>query len=341
MTDSRDTRPTVAVTMGDPSGIGPEIVVGALGDGSFADQVDVIVIGDLGRLRTAARLMHVDLPIVSESDSPPPAQGIRVRAITNLPEGMPFGVSAAAGAASFAYLREAIQMSMSGDVEAIVTAPIHKEAWRAAGVEYADHTSALAELSKSERYAMMLANDELRTVLVTTHLPLVEALAAITQERVHGIIELAHEELRAQGIEDPRIAVAGVNPHAGEGGMFGSEESEAIAPAVAKARSAGINATGPLPPDTVFMRARRGEFDVVIAQYHDQGLIPVKLLGIEDGVNVTLGLPFVRTSVDHGTAFDIAGTGQATAASLRYALRSAIAIALLKRPRSSEPSSPQ
>ncbi len=332
MTDNRDRRPKVAVTMGDPSGIGPEIVVGALRDGSFADQVEVIVIGDLARLQAAAKLMHVDLPIVSESESPPTAQGIRVRAITNLPDDLPFGiVSPEAGAASFAYLREAIQMAMAGDVEAIVTAPIHKEAWRAAGVEYADHTSALADLSNSERHAMMLANDDLRTVLVTTHVPLVEALAAITQERVHGIIELAHDELRAQGIEDPRIAVAGVNPHAGEGGMFGNEESEAIAPAVAQARLAGINATGPLPPDTVFMRARRGEFDVVIAQYHDQGLIPVKLLGIEDGVNVTLGLPFVRTSVDHGTAFDIAGTGKATAASLRYALRSAIAIARLKR----------
>ena len=231
MTDSRDTRPKVAVTMGDPSGIGPEIVVGALGDGSFAEQVNVIVIGDLARLQIAAKLMHVDLPIVSESESLAPAQEIRVREVTNLPEDLPFGiVSAAAGAASFAYLREAIKMSMSGEVEAIVTAPIHKEAWRAAGVEYPDHTSALADLSNSERHAMMLANDELRTVLVTTHLPLVEALAAITQERVHGIIELAHDELRAQGIEHPRIAVAGVNPHAGEGGMFGHEESEAIAP---------------------------------------------------------------------------------------------------------------
>ena len=333
MTGHSDTRPRVAVTMGDPSGIGPEIVVGALGDGSLADQVDVMVIGDLGRLRTAAKLMHVDVPIELESERTPPAGGIRVRAITNLPDDLSFGaVSAVAGAASFAYLREAIHMAMAGDVEAIVTAPIHKEAWRAAGVEYADHTSALADLTKSERHAMMLANDELRTVLVTTHVSLVDALAAITQERVQGIIELADEELRAQGIKDPRIAVAGVNPHAGEGGMFGDEESEAIAPAVEKARSAGINATGPLPPDTVFMRARRGEFDVVIAQYHDQGLIPVKLLGIEDGVNVTLGLPFVRTSVDHGTAFDIAGTGQATAASLRYALKSAIAIVLSKRP---------
>jgi 4-hydroxythreonine-4-phosphate dehydrogenase len=182
---------------------------------------------------------------------------------------------------------------------------------------------AVAALTGAARHAMMLTTDELRVILVTTHVSLRTALEQITEQRVYDVVALADAELRRLGVAAPRVAVAGANPHAGEHGMFGTEEAERIAPAIAKARADGIDATGPWPGDTVFMRARRGEFDVVVAQYHDQGLIPVKLLGIDDGVNITVGLPFVRTSVDHGSAYDIAGTGTASPASLTNALRAA------------------
>jgi 4-hydroxythreonine-4-phosphate dehydrogenase len=304
------TPPRLAITMGDPAGIGPEIVAGALAGPDLGATIRVI--GDEARLRDAAQRVGVALAIqvVSDVDESIRDGAVAVHQIGELPADLPYGqVSAAAGAASFAYLEHAIALARAGHVDAIVTAPIHKEAWHLAGIDYPDHTETLAHLTGAPRHAMMLATDELRTVLVTTHVSLAKALTLITTDRVLKAIELAHEEMRAQGIRNPRVAVAGVNPHAGEGGMFGDEEITAIAPAVDAARAKGIDATGPHPPDTVFMRARAGEFDIVIAQYHDQGLIPVKLLGIDDGVNATLGLPFVRTSVDHGTAFDIAGKG--------------------------------
>jgi 4-hydroxythreonine-4-phosphate dehydrogenase len=312
------TLPRLAVTMGDPAGIGPEITAGALADFP-PDQADIVIIGDAARLRQAAELVGV-------------TGDFNVRQTGDPTDHLPFGeVSAEAGRASSTYVETAVELALRGEVDGIVTAPIQKEAWHAAGVPYPDHTSMLAALTKASRHAMMLANDQLRTVLVTTHLPLAKALTEITTQRVLDIIELAHDEMRAIGIDRPRIAVAGVNPHAGEGGLFGDEETHAIRPAVDAAIRHGIDASGPHPPDTVFMRARRGEFDIVVAQYHDQGLIPVKLLGIDDGVNATLGLPFVRTSVDHGTAFDLAGTGRASAASLRYAINSAIDFVLARR----------
>jgi 4-hydroxythreonine-4-phosphate dehydrogenase len=330
-------RSRIALTMGDPAGIGPEIVVGALAGGLHRDDAEVVVVGDLARLVTAAGILGVEPHfegIATIGQHRVDEASIPVLQTESLPFDLPFGrVAAAAGAASFAYVRTCIDLALSGAVDAIVTAPIHKEAWRAAGVPYPDHTSALATLTAAPRHAMMLANDELRTVLVTTHLPLAAALAEITEQRVLGVIELAHGEMLALGIENPRIAVAGVNPHAGEAGMFGDEETRAIGPAVQAARKAGIDASGPHPPDTVFMRARKGEFDIVVAQYHDQGLIPIKLGGIDDGVNITLGLPFVRTSVDHGTAFDIAGTGQASSDSLYSAINYALRLVRLRRDR--------
>ncbi|MDX3229008.1 4-hydroxythreonine-4-phosphate dehydrogenase PdxA [Streptomyces sp. ME19-01-6] len=320
-------RPRLAVTMGDPAGIGPEITVGALADPRSHD-ADLVVVGDAARLRQAARLLGLTVPFETVEDPGSPVRqkgAVRVLRTGDPTDHLPFGqVRAEAGRASFGYLETAVRLAMDGRLDGIVTAPVQKEAWHAAGIAHPDHTATLAALTGARRHAMMLANDDLRTVLVTTHLPLSKALTEITTERVLDIIELAHDEMRALGIESPRVAVAGVNPHAGEGGMFGDEETQVIGPAVETARAAGIDASGPHPPDTVFMRARRGEFDIVVAQYHDQGLIPIKLLGVEEGVNVTLGLPFVRTSVDHGTAFDIAGTGRADAGSLRYAIRSAL-----------------
>ncbi|MEU5612866.1 4-hydroxythreonine-4-phosphate dehydrogenase PdxA [Streptomyces sparsogenes] len=330
--------PRLAVTMGDPAGIGPEITAAALA-GVRARDADIVVVGDAARLRQAARLLGLTVAVetvatVGSAGGPGAgAEGaVRVLQTGGPTDHLPFGqVSADAGRASYGYVETAVRLALDGRLDGIVTAPIHKEAWHAAGIAHPDHTSTLAALTGAPRHAMMLANDELRTVLVTTHLPLSRALTEITAERVLGIVELAHDELRALGIASPRIAVAGVNPHAGEGGLFGDEEALAIRPAVEAARAAGIDASGPHPPDTVFMRARRGEFDIVVAQYHDQGLIPVKLLGIEEGVNATLGLPFVRTSVDHGTAFDLAGTGRADAGSLRYAIRSALGLVRARR----------
>src|SRR4029079_10579570 len=251
-----------------------------------------------------------------------------VLAVTQLPADLPVGqIDARAGRAAYDYVVRAIDLAQAGEIAAIVTAPLAKEAMKAAGISFPGHTEILAAKSGTRDFAMMLANDDIRTVLVSIHVPLSEAIALVKRPRVLATIRLAQDACRAYGIERPRIAVAGLNPHAGEGGMFGREDMDEIAPAIADARAEGIDASGPWAGDTIFMRARRGEFDVVVAQYHDQGLIPVKYLGVERGVNVTVGLPFIRTSVDHGTAFDIAGTGKADPASLRYAFEQAVRLA--------------
>ncbi|MEV3857403.1 4-hydroxythreonine-4-phosphate dehydrogenase PdxA [Streptomyces sp. NPDC050095] len=307
----------LALTMGDPAGIGPEIVVRACADP--ARTVPVVVIGDRGVLARAAEATGTpfvvrpgDVDLLEESDLQPPP---------------PWGeLSARAGAASYAYVRRGIELALAGEVGALVTAPLNKEALRLAGIPHPGHTEILAELSGTTDYAMMMANDQLRVVLVTVHQSLRTAIDSLTTERVLRVVRLAQRTLRAPGRAAPRIAVAGLNPHAGENGLFGREDLDVIAPAVRAARAEGIDASGPWPADTVFLRARTGEFDVVVAQYHDQGLIPVKYLGLEHGVNITLGLPFVRTSVDHGTAFDRAGRGTADPTSLLTALRHADAL---------------
>ncbi len=321
------TQRPMAITMGDAAGIGPEIIAKLFAEGSPAPAV---VVGDAGILRRAVALLGLGLEVV-EIETPAQAQGgggrIEVLPVGDLPADLPFGrIDRRAGAAAFAYISRAMDEVQAGRVSAIVTAPINKAAMHAAGIEYPGHTEILAERSHTTDYAMMLANDELRVLLVSIHVSLADAIRAVTPENELRAIRLADRAGRQFGIARPRVAVAGLNPHAGEGGMFGAEDDAIIAPAVARARDEGIAATGPLSGDTVFMRARRGEFDVVVAQYHDQGLIPVKYLGLDHGVNITVGLPFVRTSVDHGTAFDIAGTGQARAASLRYAVFQAAAM---------------
>jgi len=314
----RDPRP-IAITLGDACGIGPEIVLAACADRSL--QMPLRVVGDAGLLaREAARLA---LPMPAQVDS-----------IAELPADLPVGrIDPRAGDAAWRFIVHAAHLALRGEVRAIVTAPIAKEAMHAAGHRFPGHTELLAELAGGTEVRMMLANPELRTVLVSIHLSLREALDRVTHDNVLQTIVITHTALQRAGIDRPRIAVAGVNPHAGEGGMFGREEIDVIAPAIAAAREQGIEASGPFAPDTVFMRARSlREFDVVVAMYHDQGLIPVKYLGIDDGVNVTLGLPFVRTSPDHGTAFDLAGRlgpdgrGLASARSLVAAIRQADAL---------------
>jgi 4-hydroxythreonine-4-phosphate dehydrogenase len=319
------------LTMGDAAGIGPEIIVKAWLGG---DAADAIVVGDPQVLRRAGAPMTAviehpaDLPAV-----PPGCLPVIV------PPGLPAGlatlswgqIDARAGAAAARCIEHAARLALAGAVAAIVTAPIHKEALAAAGVLFPGHTEMLQALAAGggalPPVRMMLANEELRVVLVTIHQSLRSAIAALDFAAVLSTIRIAHAAAAGWGQGAPRIAVAGLNPHAGEGGLFGDEEQLFIGPAVQAARSEGIAASGPFAPDTVFMRARQGEFDIVVAMTHDHGLIPVKYLGVEQGVNVTLGLPFVRTSPDHGTAFDIAGTGVADAASLRAALRRARALA--------------
>lgn len=311
----------VAITMGDPAGIGPEIVVKTFADPDFA--VPAIVIGDPDVLSaTAARLgLALEVRRATTPLAPPAGRIMPVVAAAGPVSDLTLGrVDARAGAAAYRYVERAVALATAGEVGAVATAPINKEALKAAGIDYPGHTEILAALTGTRDIAMMLFNDEIRVVLVTVHVSLRRAIELLSVEAELRTIRLADAAARRLGVATPRVAVAGLNPHAGEGGLFGDEDREIIAPAVARAREAGIEASGPWPGDTVFMQARKGRFDVVVAQYHDQGLIPVKYLGIEHGVNATLGLPFVRTSVDHGTAFDIAGTGRADHSSLKTAI---------------------
>jgi 4-hydroxythreonine-4-phosphate dehydrogenase len=316
----------IAITMGDAAGIGPEIIIKSFADAAFIQAHPAFVVGDANVLRYQAAQLAPGLRIRHmEVHQHQFQRGVMdVVNVSQLPADLPMGqVSAAAGQAAFDAIKLAIDWANQGKISAICTAPIHKEALSAAQVPYPGHTEMLADLSGTEDYAMMLANPQLRTLLVTVHCSLRQAIERLSIPLELRIIRLAHRSLLSMGIMHPRIAVAGLNPHAGEGGLFGSEDTEIIAPAVELARAEGIDVAGPLPGDTVFMQARKGRFDLVVAQYHDQGLIPVKLLGVEDGVNITVGLPFVRTSPDHGTAFDIAGRGIADPASLKTALSTA------------------
>ena len=316
----------IAITMGDAAGIGPEIVLKLLASDTLP--VRPVVIGDVGVLERTARQLGLSIDIAAIAT--PAEAACRAGRVDVIEAGPPLGpfaigtVSSACGAAAYAYIRKAIELANSNAISAIVTAPINKEALGAAGVPYPGHTEMLAEFSGAAEIAMMLANDQLRVVLVTIHLALRDAIDSITIDRELSAIRLAHHAGRAFGAERPRVAVAGLNPHAGEAGLFGREEIDIIAPAIAMAQRENIDVSGPWPGDTVFMQARQGRFDVVVAQYHDQGLIPIKYLGLDEGVNITLGLPFIRTSPDHGTAFDIAGDGIADAASMRNALDQAL-----------------
>ncbi|PLS82409.1 MAG: 4-hydroxythreonine-4-phosphate dehydrogenase PdxA [Actinobacteria bacterium] len=318
------TPPLVAVTMGDPAGVGPEIVAKTFADEGFRAENRALLVGDRGMMERAISLLGLPLSVnrISDPEEARFREGeIDVVAASELPEDLPFGeLDARAGDAAFRYVERAIALASGGRVAAIATAPLNKEAMHLAGHRYPGHTEILAKLTATENYAMMLVTPELKVIHVSTHVALKEAVERATTERELAVIRLAHASLRKLGVERPRVAVAGLNPHAGENGLFGTEDAERIRPAVEEAVDEGIEATGPWPPDTVMMRARRGEFDIVVVQYHDQGHIPVKLMGFDTGVNVTVGLPFFRTSVDHGTAFDIAGTGKADHRSMRAAL---------------------
>jgi len=314
------TEPPLVISMGDPSGISPEIVVKALAERQ-TERCVVLGRADVIHAAVERYVPEMTMSVLANVEDATGAANLIEVLETGGDGPFPIGeVSAESGRAAFAAIRKGIELSKAGSASGLITAPINKEALSAAGLPYPGHTEMLAEFGGAARVAMMLANDEVRTVLVTIHCSLRDAIDRADHDAQMSAMRLAHEGCRALGIANPRVAVAGLNPHAGEGGLFGREEIEIIAPSIKAARAEGIDASGPWPGDTVFMQARKGRFDVVVAQYHDQGLIPVKFLGVEKGVNITLGLPFVRTSPDHGTAFDIAGQGIADATSLSVAI---------------------
>jgi 4-hydroxythreonine-4-phosphate dehydrogenase len=328
-------KPIIAITMGDPTGVGPEIITRALAEPSIRELCRPLVIGDEKAMNRA--IAALGLPVRVEKVESPAILKEERGAISLFPlsrlgdADLVYGKpTVAAGDAMFSYITTAARLCMEGDVAAMATAPISKAALNRAGHHYPGHTELLAELTGSPEFVMMLAGDRLRVTLVTIHEALSDVPHLLTYEKVLTTIRITHQDLHRYFRPNPRLAVLALNPHCGEGGLFGKEEELIIAPAVAAARKERIDAIGPLSADTLFHFAAQGEYDGVVCMYHDQGLIPLKLLHFDDGVNVTLGLPIIRTSVDHGTAYDLAGTGRASAASMIAAIRLAANMALVK-----------
>ncbi len=336
--------PIIGISMGDPSGIGPEICAKALALKNLYAIGRPIVVGDAAIVKDAVRFCGLGLAVASRSEVAEAAfehGTIDVYDLKNLPleQLRHKQVTAEQGRASFEYVAKVIELAMAGKIDATVTGPINKAAINAGGFHYAGHTEIYADLTQTRDYSMMLAEGDFRVAHVSTHVSLRMACERVKKKRVLTVIRLAHEALQQLGIASPRIAVAGLNPHCGEGGLFGDEDEQDIAPAVAAARAEGINAEGPLPADTVFSKMRGGMFDLVVVMYHDQGHIPTKLIGFQyddktgtwgqmAGVNVTLGLPIIRVSVDHGTAFGKAGEGRANPQSMIEAIKLAARLAL-------------
>ncbi len=338
-------RPVLGLTMGDPAGIGPEIILKALGllrERVAAGELELVVIGTASCIEAAANAQGVGIELVGGEG---PAVWPQVRVIEADAARAPIAVgqlSAEAGRLAFAAIERAVQLAVAGAIDGIVTAPINKEALNAAGYAYAGHTEILAELTGSKGSCMLLAHDRLKVSHVTTHVALADVSKRITPERLRRVFALTHQAMLDLGIARPRIGVAALNPHAGENGLFGREDIDVIAPVIEEFRAKGLSFEGPVPGDTVFVKALGGQFDVVVAMFHDQGHVAVKTLGFAmdpatgrmtalSGVNVTLGLPIVRTSVDHGTAFDIAGRGLANPQSLLEAIELALRLAAARK----------
>ncbi|BEQ13050.1 4-hydroxythreonine-4-phosphate dehydrogenase PdxA [Desulfoferula mesophila] len=310
-------KPRIAVTLGDPAGVGPEIVARLCAHAPTLELAELIVVGQRRLLEAGARSCGLPAPAV---------EVVEVGQLLKITPGLP---SPASGKLAGGFVEKALELVQAGEAAAMATAPISKEALQAAGYSDTGHTTLLARRTGTERPVMMLAGERLKVVLVTIHKAMRDVPGLLSVEGIVHTAQVTHDSLeRYWGIAAPRLAVCGLNPHAGEHGLFGDEEERIIAPAVEELRAAGVDAVGPLPPDTVFWRATRGHFDTVVCMYHDQGLIPLKLLHFEDGVNVSLGLPIIRTSVDHGTAYDLAGTGQANPASMIAAVRMAAQMAM-------------
>lgn len=322
----------IAITMGDPAGIGPEIIIKSLASGELSG-VPAVVVGCASTLRRVLSLNitpQAELRVLDRVGDARFAPGI----INVIDEPLadpaalqPGVVQSEAGDLAYRCVKRATELALAGEVQAIATAPLNKEALHSAGHLYPGHTELLAKLTDSKNYAMVLYTDKLKVIHVTTHIALRKFLDTLGRERVETVIGMADAFLRRVGFDNPRIAVAGVNPHAGENGLFGDEEITIVGPSVQAMKAQGLNVTGPCPPDTVFLQCQEGQYDIVVAMYHDQGHIPLKLLGFYDGVNITAGLPFIRTSADHGTAFDIAWTGKANSASMAISIQLAMQLA--------------
>jgi 4-hydroxythreonine-4-phosphate dehydrogenase len=327
-------RPVIAMTMGDAAGIGPEVIMKSLAHDDIYDLCRPLVIGDALRLQKAGRIVGTKLAVRSLTpdqieDALYTAGTVDCIDLKLIPDDLPWGkLSAIAGDAAFRYMEIAAKLAISGKIQAICTAPLNKEALHAGGHKFPGHTEMLAALTGTPEVSMMLSTPKMRVIHVTTHIGLIDAIAKIEPKLVERTIARGYEALRRAGIANPKIGICGINPHAGENGLFGhGEEAEKIEPAVAACRAKGWDVEGPFPADTLFFRAQRGDFDLVVAMYHDQGHGPVKVLGLESGVNITIGLPVIRTSVDHGTAFDIAGSGKAEEGSMIQAILQAIQLA--------------
>ena len=309
--------PTIAISIGDPAGIGPEIVVKALASDAFRSIANWVVIGDRNALAPVEAQTGIRLDSLSQ---------VTLQSPGSLQTSPPLGqLNADCGRAALGYVRRATELCLGGEADAMVTAPLNKEAVTLSGGKFTGHTEFIAEICGVSESWMLLINERLRVLHVTTHCSLREACDA-SEARVLHTLRIGHEALGRLGLPRRRIAVCGLNPHAGEHGLFGTEDARIIAPAIVAARAEGIDAHGPCPADTIFLRALRGDFDLVLAMYHDQGHIPMKLLDFDNTVNVSLGLPIIRTSVDHGTAFDIAGRNQANAENMKAAMRLAVTL---------------
>ena len=322
-----ETRPIVGITMGDPVGIGPEILMKSLSDASLYEICRPLVIGDANVLSSYKNHCYPGIRAVDSAQEGKYVPGsMDVIPASNLvpDDVIPGHPTPETGTAMIRYITQAIDMALVNSIHAMVTAPINKAAMKLAGSRFYGHTELLAARTHTRDVVMMMAGDRLRVVLVTIHIPFQEVIRALSIEHIKQTIDITHMSLMDRfGLAAPRIAVAGLNPHAGEGGLFGCEEADVIVPAIDQASRQGIQVCGPFPPDTVFYQAAKGEYDAVVSMYHDQGLIPFKLIHFKDGVNTTLGLPIIRTSVDHGTAYDIAGTGKADSGSMVAAIRMA------------------
>lgn len=349
-----DRRPVIGITLGDPAGIGPEITIKAMADPEIYKICRPLIIGDSKFLYDALKVLSMNhlkiytLKTIEEAKFTYGTIDIIETGRCDFEYIKVGQVSRDAGEAAFQYVKKVIELALTKKVDATVTNPINKEAINLAGHKYSGHTEIYADLTNTRKYTMMLAYENLKVVHVTTHVSLRQACELVQKERVLEVIRIADETCKGLGIENPRIAVAGLNPHSGENGMFGTEEIDEIIPAIEEAKKENINADGPIPPDTIFSKARGGMYDIVVAMYHDQGHIPLKVVGFVynaqkkkwdsvAGVNITLGLPIIRTSVDHGTAFDQAGKGTASEESLINAIKYAV---MLAKNKSGSPKSP-
>jgi 4-hydroxythreonine-4-phosphate dehydrogenase len=317
---------TIGITMGDPSGIGPEIILKSFEKSTFRSN-KIVVIGDYNIMQAMYDILKIKSFVlhkildIHECLFNYGILNILDLQLVNMNYFRPGIVQSVSGKTAFEAIRKAVELAKKKEIDTIVTAPLNKEALHLAGYKYPGHTEILADLTDTKDYAMLLYNKKLSVIHVSTHISLLEAITGLRRERIEKVIELANGFMKRLRVREPRIAVAGINPHSGEKGLFGNEEIREIVPAIRKMKEKGINVEGPCPPDTVFLQAVKGKYDIVVAMYHDQGHIPLKLIGFNSGVNVTVGLPFIRTSVDHGTAFEIAWQGKANENSMIEAIK--------------------